>query len=149
MAAGLSMAAEEDVERLRRQLNERAHLTEEDFIPKIWIDVPMPVDYVTEGFIRELELLEPFGNGNEKPQFAQKGLRIRSARVVGRNRNAVKLSLVTPAGTPVDAMVFTDGDSFMEEMAGRTVMDAIYYPTINEYNGTRTIQAVVKEWKFG
>ncbi len=149
MAAGLSMAAEEDVERLRRQLNERARLTEEDFIPKIWIDVPMPMDYVTEGFIRELELLEPFGNGNEKPQFAQKGLRVRSARVVGRNRNAVKLSLVTPAGTPVDAMVFTGGDSFMEEMAGRTVMDAIYYPTINEYNGTRTIQAVVKEWKFG
>lgn len=148
MAAGLSMASEEDVERLRRQLNERAHLTEEDFIPKLWIDVPMPMDYVTEGFIRELERLEPFGNGNEKPQFAQKNLRIRNARVLGKNRNAVKLALITPDGMPVDAMVFTDGDSFMEEMAGRSVLDAVYYPTINEYNGSRTIQAVIKEWKF-
>lgn len=108
----------------------------------------MPMDYVTEKFIRELELLEPFGNGNEKPQFAQKDLRIRSARVMGRNRNAVKLSLITPGGMPVEAMVFTDGDAFMEEMAGRTTLDAIYYPVIHEYNGSRTIQAVVKEWKF-
>ncbi len=148
MAAGLSMAEEADVERLRRQLNERARLTEEDFIPKIWIDVPMPMDYVTEELIRELELLEPFGNGNEKPQFAQKGLRIRSARVLGKNRNAVKLALITPDGTPVDAMVFTDGDEFVAEMGGSRVLDAVYYPTINEYNGNRTIQAVVKEWKF-
>lgn len=149
MAAGLSMAEEADVERLRRQLNERAKLTEEDFVPKLWIDVPMPMDYVTESLIRELELLEPFGNGNEKPQFAQKGLRIRSARVLGKNRNAVKLALITPAGTPVDAIAFTDGDAFMAEMGTSRVMDAIYYPTINEYNGNRTIQAVVKEWKFG
>ncbi len=148
MAAGLSMAEEADVERLRRQLNERAKLTEEDFIPKLWIDVPMPMDYVTEDFIHELELLEPFGNGNEKPQFAQKGLRIRSARVLGKNRNAVKLAVITPDGTPMDAMVFTDGDAFLEEMGDSRVMDAIYYPTINEYNGNRTIQAVVKEWKF-
>ena len=148
MAAGLSMAEEADVERLRRQLNERAKLTEEDFIPKLWIDVPMPLDYVTEDLIHELELLEPFGNGNEKPQFAQKGLRIRSARVLGRNRNAVKLAVITPDGTPMDAMAFTDGDAFLEEMGDSRVMDAIYYPTINEYNGNRTIQAVVKEWKF-
>lgn len=148
MAAGLSMAEEADVERLRRQLNERAKLTEEDFIPKLWIDVPMPMDYVTEDFIHELEFLEPFGNGNEKPQFAQKGLRVRSARVLGKNRNAVKLAVITPAGTPMDAMVFTDGDAFLEEMGDSRVMDAIYYPTINEYNGNRTIQAVVKEWKF-
>ncbi len=148
MAAGFSMAAEADVEQLRRELNRRARLTDEDLIPKLWIDVPLPMDCVTEDFIRELELLEPFGNGNEKPQFAQKGLRIRSARVLGRNRNAVKLSVITPAGTPMEAMVFTDGDAFMEEMGASRGMDAIYYPTINEYNGNRTIQAVVKEWRF-
>lgn len=149
MAAGLSMASEEDVERLRLELNHRAQLTEEDFIPRIWIDVPMPMDYITEEFIHELELLEPFGNGNEKPQFAQKDLRIRSARVVGRNRNAVRLSLITPDGTPMEAMVFTDGDGFVGEMGQHMVMDAIYYPSINEYNGRKSIQVVLKEWKFG
>ncbi len=148
MAAGLSLASEDDVERMRRQLNERARLTEEDLIPKIWIDVPMPMDYVTEEFIRELELLEPYGNGNEKPQFAQKGLRVRGARVLGKNRNAVRLSLVTPEGTPAEAMVFTDGDAFMDGLRGHVLLDAVYYPTINEYNGTRTIRFVIKEWKF-
>ncbi len=148
MAAGLSMAEEANVERLRRALNERARLTEDDFVPRLWIDVPMPMDYVTEALIRELELLEPFGNGNEKPQFAQKNLRIRNVRVMGKNRNAVRLSLVTPTGTPVEAMAFTDGDAFLEEMGESRAMDAIYYPTIHEYNGSRSIQPVLKEWKF-
>ena len=147
MAAGLSLA-EENVEAFRKALNDNAKLTEEDFIPKIWIDVPMPMDYVTEPLIRELEMLEPFGQGNEKPQFAQKGIRIRSARVLGKNRNAVKLAMVTPRGAAVDGIVFTDGDAFMEEMGASREMDVIYYPGINEYNGNRTIQMVVNEWKF-
>ena len=147
MAAGLSLK-EENVDGFRLELNRRARLTEEDFIPKIWIDVPMPMDYVSEGLIQELELLEPFGQGNEKPQFAQKGLRIRSARVLGKNRNAVKLSLVTPDGMPMDGMIFTDGDAFMNEMGNRRGMDAIYYPGINEYNGNRSLQVIIKEYRF-
>lgn len=147
MAAGLSLE-EKNVETFRRELNRRARLTEEDFIPKVWIDVPMPMEYISEGLIQELELLEPFGQGNEKPQFAQKDLMIRSARILGKNRNAVKLSLVTPEGTPMDGMVFTDGDAFLEEMGRCRKMDAVYYPGINEYNGNRSIQVVVKEWRF-
>ena len=139
MAAGLSLE-EKNVESFRRELNRQADLTEEDFIPRIWIDVPLPISYVSEKLIKELELLEPFGQGNEKPQFAQKDLTIRSARVVGKNRNAIKLSLVTPEGTPMEGMAFAEGDS--------TVMDAIYYPGINEYNGRRSLQVVIKEWRF-
>lgn len=147
MAAGLSLP-EDKVEEFRQRLNDNARLTEEDFIPKIWIDVAMPMEYVSEPLIRELEMLEPFGQGNEKPQFAQKGVHIRSARVLGKNRNAVKLSMVTPAGVEVDGIVFTEGDAFMEEMGGCREMDVIYYPGINEYNGRRTLQMVVKEYRF-
>lgn len=147
MAAGLSLP-EEHVEELRRRLNENAMLTEEDFIRKVWIDVPMPVEYINESFIQELELLEPFGNGNEKPQFAQKDLTVKSARVLGKNRNAVKLSLAAPGGFVIDAMVFGDGDRFMEEMGSQHTMDVIYYPTINEYNGNRSLQIVIKEYRF-
>lgn len=148
MAAGLSLR-EEDVDDFRLELNRRARLTEEDFIPKLWIDVPLPMDYVSEQLIQELELLEPFGQGNEKPQFAQKGLRIRSARVLGKNHNAVKLAMVTPEGTPMDGMMFTDGDAFLEEMGSNRMIDVIYYPGINEYNGNRSLQVVIKEYKFG
>lgn len=83
MAAGLSMPRE-NVERFRRALNDNSRLTQEDLIPKIWIDVAMPMEYVTEPLIRELEMLEPFGQGNEKPQFAQKDVQIRSAKVIGK-----------------------------------------------------------------
>lgn len=147
MAAGLSLR-EADVDRLRRELNERARLTEKDFIPRIWIDVPMPMEYVSETLIRELELLEPFGQGNEKPQFAQKDIRIRSVRVLGKNHNAVKVSMVTPEGTPMDGMIFTEGDGFLEEMGDCRRMDIIYYPGINEYNGKRSLQVVIKEYRF-
>lgn len=147
MAAGLSLP-EENVPELRRRLNENARLTEEDFVRKVWIDVPMPLEYITEPLIEELQRLEPFGNGNEKPQFAQKNLTIRSARVLGRNRNAVKLSLVTEQGFAMDAMVFCDGDGFIEEQGSRRKIDAVYYPVVNEYNGNRSLQIVIKEYRF-
>lgn len=147
MAAGLSLS-EDNVERFRRALNDNTLLTEEDFVPTIWIDVAMPMEYVSEPLIQELEMLEPFGQGNEKPQFAQKGIHIRSARVLGKNRNAVKLSMVTPRGVPVDGILFTEGDAFMEDMGDCRDMDVIYYPGINEYNGNRRIQMVIKEYRF-
>ena len=147
MAAGLSIE-ERNIEEFRRRLNENARLTEEDFVPRIWIDVPMPFEYVTEGLIREFQSLEPFGQGNEKPLFAQKNLLIRGARVFGRNRNVVKLSLVTETGFLVDGILFGDGDAFLEKQAGKERMDMVYYPDVNEYNGTRTLQAVIKNYKL-
>ena len=147
MAAGFSLPLEH-VEEFRRRLNENAKLTPEDFIPKVWIDIALPFEYVDEALIEELERLEPFGQGNEKPQFAQKDLAVRSARVMGKNRNVVKLMLVNERGTALDAVVFTDGDLFLEEMGDSRRMDVVYYPTVNEYNGRRTVQIVVRNWKF-
>lgn len=146
MAAGLSIK-EEDVPEFRRRLNENAVLTEEDFIPRVWIDVPMPLEYVTEGLVEELKWLEPFGQGNEKPLFAQKGLMIRSLRVLGKNRNVVKLGLVTDTGLSMDGLLFGDGDAIQRELAGKDRIDIVYYPDINEYNGNRTLQAVIRNYK--
>lgn len=146
MAAGLSIK-EEDVPEFRRRLNENAVLTEEDFIPRVWIDVPMPLEYVTEGLVEELKRLEPFGQGNEKPLFAQKGLMIRSLRVLGKNRNVVKLGLVTDTGLSMDGLLFGDGDAVQKELAGKDRIDIVYYPDVNEYNGNRTLQAVIRNYK--
>lgn len=147
MAAGFSIE-EGHVEELRRRLNEQADLKPEDFIPKVWIDAAMPLEYISSGLVEELKLLEPFGQGNEKPQFAQKGLQIRSARVLGKNRNAVKLSLVTEKGLAMDGMLFTEGDRFLEELGEKKMMDVVYYPDVNEYNGRRTLQIVIREYKL-
>lgn len=146
MAAGLSIK-EEDVPEFRRRLNENAVLTEEDFIPRVWIDVPMPLEYVTEGLVEELKRLEPFGQGNEKPLFAQKGLMIRSLRVLGKKRNVVKLGLVTDTGLSMDGLLFGDGDAVQRELAGKDRIDIVYYPDVNEYNGNRTFQAVIRNYK--
>ena len=147
MAAGLSIE-ESDIDEFRRRLNENAKLPEDDFVPQIWIDVPMPFEYVNEKIVDELKGLEPFGQGNEKPLFAQKSLTIRNVRVLGKNRNVVKMNLVTNTGYPFDGLLFTDGDRFLEEQTGQNTIDMIYYPDVNEYNGTRTLQAIIKNYKF-
>ena len=147
MAAGLSIE-ESDIDEFRRRLNENAKLTEDDFVPQIWIDVPMPFEYVNEKIVDELKGLEPLGQGNEKPLFAQKSLTIRNVRVLGKNRNVVKMNLVTNTGHPFDGLLFADGDRFLEEQTGQNTIDMIYYPDVNEYNGTRTLQAIIKNYKF-
>lgn len=147
MAAGLSIE-ESDIDEFRRRLNENAKLTEDDFVPQIWIDVPMPFEYVNEKIVDELKGLEPFGQGNEKPLFAQKSLTIRNVRVLGKNRNVVKMNLVTNTGHPFGGLLFADGDRFLEEQTGQNTIDMIYYPDVNEYNGTRTLQAIIKNYKF-
>lgn len=149
MAAGLSLL-EENIEAFRRRLNERARqtMTEKDFVEKIWIDVAMPFEYISEPFIRELALLEPFGQGNERPQFAQRRLKVRSARVAGKNRNVVMLSLASESGCVMEARWFGEGDRFMEEMGTSRVMDVVYYPEINVYNGRKSIQMVIRHYRF-
>lgn len=147
MAAGFSLK-EENIDEFRRRLNEQSALTKEDFIPKIWIDVAMPLEYISEALVNELKGLEPFGQGNEKPQFAQKNLRIRSVRAIGRNNNAVRMTVVTEQGRPMEAMVFTVADQFVEEAKQSRSIDVIYYPDIDEYNGNRTLQIVVRAYKL-
>lgn len=147
MAAGLSLK-EENIGEFRRSLNENARLTEDDFVKRIWIDAPMPFEYISEELIEELSVLEPFGQGNQKPLFAQKDLTIRNARVMGKNRNVVKLSMVTPQGYAMDGIVFGDGDAFEQERCGRRKMNITYYPSVNEYNGNRSLQVVVQNYSF-
>lgn len=147
MAAGLSLL-EENIEPFRKALNENSGLTEEDFKAKVWIDVPMPIDYIKERLVEELKILEPFGQGNEKPLFAQKGVRIRSCRVIGKNKNVVKMVLEGQGGRAMDGMLFTDGLAFEEERNGRRMLDIVYYPEINEYNGSRNIQVVIRRYRF-
>ncbi len=99
---------EEHIEELREKLNQETTLTEEDLTEKIRIDVPMPVDYVSENLINELQILEPFGKGNEKPIFAAKNLEILGARIIGQNRNVCKMRVQSEYGKVMDAIYFGD-----------------------------------------
>lgn len=128
MAAGLSMC-EEDVEELRRELNARCLLEPEDFIPKVHIDVPMPMDYGNEKLADQLELLEPFGVGNPKPLFAQKDLLFLSGCKMGANKSCARYRVQTPAGAERQVVFFGDLEafgSFLDEKYGAGSQEALY-----------------------
>lgn len=147
MAAGLSLE-KENLETFREALNAQCELVPDDFVKKIWIDVPMPFEYISERLVHELEALEPFGQGNEKPLFAERDVTVRSARVLGKNRNVVKLSLVNASGCPMEGIWFGDGIAFMEEKGSRNRMNLTYYPDLNIYNGMVSLQVVVRNYQY-
>ena len=113
MAAGLSMK-EENIEIFRQKINALCDLTEQDFVPKITIDVPMPVSYVSKELIHQLDLLEPFGKGNTKPVFAQKNVRALSYRIVGKNRNVLTMRMSDGCGNVVDGICFQNIEGLLE-----------------------------------
>lgn len=144
-AAGLSLKRE-NVDILRRRLNEQAGVTLEDLEPRIHIDVPMPFGYISTKLIKDLDLLEPFGNGNSKPIFAQKNVRILSHKSIGKTGQYKKLVLQDQQGNNIDALYFGDADRFDEVYAAKGgLMDVLYYPQINEFRGVASLQIVVTD----
>lgn len=160
MAAGLSMK-EEDMEALRRELNDRCRLTQEDFIPKVHIDVPMPVDYASRELADELELLEPFGVGNPKPLFAQKGLVFLRGARMGADKSFARYQVRTPEGAERQLVFFGDLEkfgAFLDEKYGAGSQDALYggrgaFPVAvayqlgkNTYKGRTELQYVMRHY---
>lgn len=162
MAAGLSMP-EENLEQFRKEINEKSGITPEDLNEKIAIDMQLPFECVNEKFIGELAVLEPFGKGNARPVFAERQVQVESARILGKNKNVLKLQVKDLHGTRMDAMYFGDVNTFVEYVREKfgdiacecllrghghgIVMAFTYYPDINEYRGVRTPQIVIQNYK--
>ena len=145
LAAGLSLE-EKNLQELRRRLNADCHLTEEDFVHKILIDVPMPLSYVNMQFVESLSLLEPFGNGNKKPVFACKDVPISHVQLRGKNKNVAGFLLTDETGRKFSGIYFGEAERFYEEMQGRQSLHIVYYPDINEFRGNRSLQIVVTNY---
>ena len=161
MAAGLTME-KKNLEILREGLNARCTLTQTQLMPLVMIDAAMPLGYISEEVIADLEKLEPFGRANEKPLFAQQHLSVLRLSRIGKNRNVVKMSVMGPEGIIMDALYFGDTDvffDFLEEEYGRDNVAAAlrgmrntidigvtYYPQINEFQGKRSLQIVIQNY---
>ena len=153
----------ENVGKFREMLNKNCTLTEEEMKEKVTIDMEMPFGCVTEGLVKELELLEPFGKGNTKPVYAARDVTLLGARILGKNRNVLKLQVQDVNGCRIEAMLFHHADDFLgklEEQYGKTEVEALlkgrgrqirismtYYPDINEYMGKKTPQIVVTHYR--
>ena len=146
LAAGLSLK-EEHVEEFRRRINELATLTEEDLTEKVSIDMQLPIAYLSQKLVEELERLEPFGKGNTKPLFAEKNLRVISPRILGKNQNVLKFQVEDARGLRMNAVYFGDVRACMEYMEQKKRMSFTYYPTVNEYMGRRSLQITVVNYR--
>ena len=145
MAAGLSIE-EENIEKFREQLNQNCTLTEEDLRPKIVIDVAMPISYITKELVEQISLLEPFGKGNVKPIFAQKGLRVLDSNIIGKNKNVVKLKLLDPQGAIIEGIYFGEADDFMNFIREKDSVSITYYPEINRFRGRESLQIIIQNY---
>lgn len=158
MAAGVSLP-KENIDTLRKKLNENCNLTQEDLYLKVWIDMQLPLEYVTMNMIQELSIIKPFGKGNEKPIFAEKHLKINKLQILGKNGNVLKLTITNSSSYTMTAMIFSRVIDFMEFLKNKFGQEEInkalvgeknnieimatYYPTINEFNGNSQIQIVI------
>ena len=161
MAAGMSIKRE-DFDVLKQRLNEKCKLTEEDFVPIVPIDIALPIGYIHDEFLKELEKMEPLGKGNVKPVFAEQHFRILRAAKRGKENNVLVMNVENEQGTRMDALLFDDVDgfeAFIEEEFGGEELEKMYhgkannvdvaftyYPSVNEYNGMRNFQIIISNF---
>ena len=158
MAAGISLE-EKNIDLFRKMLNENCNLTEEDIYLKVWIDIALPLEYITMDFVNQLEVIKPYGKGNEKPVFAEKNLKIISLQILGKSGNVIKMVVenqnhyrmtAVKFNSAVDFMAFLS-EKFGEEEVNKALQGqknnlkimATYYPEINEYNGRINLQIII------
>lgn len=162
MAAGLTLP-EENIDEFREQMNAHCPLTVEQLQPKVHIDVPMPVDYVTNTLVEEFCVLAPFGKDNPKPVFADRNLCISRMWTVGKNQNVLRLSLVSEHGSPVSGIYFGDIPAFEDyitEQFGAAELEKakhgrensirlsfVYYPKINRYRDSESLQFEIQYYR--
>lgn len=162
MAAGLSMR-EEDIDKLREQLNQKAELSEEDMAEVVRLDAVLPMSYFTVDTIRQLSVLEPCGKSNTRPVFADRNIRITRANIVGVNRNVLKLHLLDSRGNPVAGVYFGEVEkflTFLSEKFGSEEVDAamhgkensiqfaaVYEPAVDTYSGRESVQAIIRRFR--
>lgn len=146
MAAGLSME-EAQIETFRKEINAACTLTAEEMEEKVHIDIALPLSYVTEQFVDELEKLEPFGVGNPKPVFAQKDIVVLSEQILGKNRNVGKYRIKDSEGRLYELMYFGDVEAFGAYYRQRESIFITYYPSFHEYMGKKSIQFIMQNYK--
>ncbi len=145
MAAGLSIL-KDNLEAFREAINENTTVKEEEIAPVLRIDVPMPFSYISKELIRQLEVLEPFGNGNSKPVFAQHRVSLHNMRAIGKDKQYLKATAVDSDGGRIEALYFGDGSALAEYARKKGEMNVAYYPQMNFYNGKESTQIIITDY---
>ena len=162
MAAGMSLKIE-NIDEFRKRLNEVTTLTDEDIIPKVSIDMGLSLKNINYELIDEVSLLEPYGKANSKPTFGMKKLKVVEAKILGKNKNVLKLKL-SDGSLYIEGIYFGDIEGFenavkdelgeneykkvFSGIANRLYLDIICMPEINEFNGSKKVQLVISNYRI-
>lgn len=161
-AAGFSIY-KKDLEQMRQGLNQSCNLSMEDLQEKIKIDAEVPLAYISSALLDDLSKLEPFGNGNSKPVFARRNLRLRKVRLLGKDCNVGKISVADQDNKLYELTLFGAAENqgfknFLQQKYGDTkistaytgnlaaddvLFTAVYYPKWNEFRGNKSIQLIM------
>ncbi|MBF0607047.1 MAG: single-stranded-DNA-specific exonuclease RecJ [Candidatus Magnetobacterium sp. LHC-1] len=143
-AAGLTLKAE-DIDRFETLINEHVKNTiaNSNFTPTISIDADVALKDVNAKLLTELSRLAPYGYGNPEPILGSKGLMALNPRIVGKNHLKLRLGY---NGYIIDAIAYDLG-GYLHELSMHERFDAAFTPTINSYNGIRSVQLNVKAFR--
>lgn len=145
MAAGLSIQ-KDNIDLLRNRLNDNCCLTDSQLVKKTMIDVSLPLSNITTSMVQQIDLLEPFGNGNEKPLFGAKNVFVWKIQRIGKNGEYLKLTL-KENHTIIEGLFFGNAEEMEEEISQGDTIDIVYYPKINEYRGNISLQVEIKDYR--
>lgn len=159
MACGLSIEKDK-MDEFKNKLIESANKYESDFVKKVYIDAIFPLEMVDLRFLDMLNSFKPFGKANEEPKFADNNLKFIGFNVLGKNKNVIKLSLVSSSNRVVSAILFETEDAFFkrfkeefnsdiyESIQNGLYMDIVYYPQLNEFRGNKEAQIIITNYRY-
>ncbi|WZL72147.1 single-stranded-DNA-specific exonuclease RecJ [Clostridiaceae bacterium 35-E11] len=140
-------------ERLNEQAKEKKAKSPETFIKEVKIDCELKPSQLTEELVNALQKIEPYGMGNEKPQFLIRQLQVNNspeAVMMGQSQEHLKLkgkSCIYDDILPVHAVGFGMAPFYVEVLNCPEKLDIVGFPKINEWNGYRNIQFMIQDMK--
>ena len=141
-AAGLRMPVD-NLQAFKKQMNcivEKV-LHADDMIPTLNIDAAVNFSDLNFDLVKELSLLEPFGDSNREPVFGAKNIEIVSHKIVGNNH--LKMYLKQDR-INIDTIGFSMADKLGKIGNNASALDIAFVPSINEWNGSRNLQLNLK-----
>lgn len=165
MAAGLSLK-EENIEEFRKVINKNCNLTEKDMEEIITIDKALDFDKINFSLIDELNLMNPIGKENKAAIFATKNVFIENVRFIGKEKNILQFSFLDFYKNRLNAISFDGYEKFISIL--KTIfnqnqinqiinnykncidlyLDVVYSIEVNEFNGKKNIQLILKDFRI-
>lgn len=159
MACGLTIK-EDNLELFKDRLIESANKYVSSFVNKVYIDAIFPIDLVDMRFCDMLNSFKPYGKGNDAPKFADRNLKLIGFKILGKNKNVIKLSVISASNNVMTAILFQTETEFFknfeeqfncnifEAMRDGLYLDIVYYPDINEFRGKKEVQIVITNYRY-